>query len=151
VFALVADHAGRALESAFQFERLALQARTDSLTQLPHHGALREVLAGVASRLRAEMRGEAQVFRYGGEEFMVIVPGADGPALATVAERLRRGVGERPLLVGERTLSITCSVGTASLGARLNSAQSLVEAADGALYRAKAGGKNRVGGAPDRG
>lgn len=184
VFAMVADHAGRALENAHRFEEVARQARTDALTGLPHHGALWDalteaveaaqvtqtplgvamvdlddfkkvndalghlagdaLLAGVSSRLQAAVRGEARIYRYGGEEFAAVVPAADPDALARVGERLRRAVADRPVPVGETTVAVTCSVGVASLGSDAPHARALVAAADAALYRAKLAGKNRV-------
>jgi diguanylate cyclase (GGDEF)-like protein len=185
VFSLLADDAGRAIESAHRFEQMALRARTDSLTGLSHHGALMEelgqavasasrareplgvvmvdlddfkrvndsyghlvgdaLLAGVASRLRAAARTSESPYRYGGEEFTVVLPGADRAAAAAVGERLRRAVGDRPFAVGsEESLRVTCSVGVASLPEDGADAEALVAAADAALLRAKALGKNRV-------
>lgn len=185
VFMMVADHAGRALESARQYERLAHEARTDALTGLTRHGVLmvdlaREVqaalasgeplgmammdlddfkrvndrlghpagdalLAGVAARLQGVARGQEGVYRYGGEEFAVLIPSASRVAAAVVGERLHHAVSSRPFELGDHgTLPITCSVGVASLPEDAEDAGALVEAADAALLRAKAKGKNRV-------
>ena len=185
VFSLVADLAGRAIDSAYQYEQVARQARTDALTGLGHHGAMMEalkaavaeaksngtalgvamldlddfktfndtlghlagdaLLAGVASRLRSHVRPGETVFRYGGEEFLVLLPRVEGEALRAAGERLRAAVAERPFqLRADRTLGITTSVGLAALGDGIDYAKALIESADRALRRAKQTGKNRV-------
>jgi len=84
------------------------------------------------------------VFRYGGEEFSVLLPGAGPGDAAAAAERLRLAVCERPFELGRgRTLAVTCSLGVATLVPGRGAAE-LVEAADRALLRAKTEGKNRV-------
>jgi diguanylate cyclase (GGDEF)-like protein len=103
------------------------------------------LLAGVAARLRAHVRAGEAAYRYGGEEFAVLLPGVDAAALRAAGERLRRALGERPYPVGAgRTLAITCSVGLAALGPGVADAHVLIHAADQALLSAKAAGKNRV-------
>jgi diguanylate cyclase (GGDEF)-like protein len=182
VFGLIADHAGRAFAHAKSFEKLAQEARTDSLTGLGHHGAMMEavrdaltgdvertiglamidlddfkrvndelghragdaLLAGVAGRLSDQVRRGETPFRYGGEEFAILLPGIDRHALPHIGERLRRAISDRPFSVrADLALEITCSIGVASrlVGSNPNS---LIEAADAALLRAKAAGKNRV-------
>jgi diguanylate cyclase (GGDEF)-like protein len=183
VFALLADHAGRALEGARRYEQVAQDARTDALTGLGHHGVFMEelgravgraagralglvmidlddfkrvndtpghlagdaLLAGVAERMRGVVRTGESPYRYGGEEFAVVLPGADLRAAAAVGERIRRAVGGSPYAVSAGvSLSVTCSVGVASLAGAGHSAVDLVAAADAALLRAKAAGKDRV-------
>jgi diguanylate cyclase (GGDEF)-like protein len=103
------------------------------------------LLAGVAARLRGQVRSGETAFRYGGEEFAVLLPGADRAALEVLGERLRSSLAERPFPLGaERSHSITCSVGLAELGGTIADARGLIDAADQALLAAKAGGKNRV-------
>ncbi len=100
------------------------------------------LLAGVADRMRAVARQGEEPYRYGGEEFAVVLIGADAGTAADVGERIRRAIGGRPFPVGERdSVTVTCSVGVA---AGIVDAVGLVAAADGALLRAKAGGKDRV-------
>ena len=105
------------------------------------------VLAEVARRLTASVRGYDSVGRYGGEEFLVIVPGCDPKALVVSAERLRRVIADRPIDSTSGPIPVTLSVGLVSVDA--DNAEpvehiALVQAADSALYRAKAGGRNRV-------
>ncbi len=185
VFALVADHAGRAIENAQRFERIAKEARTDALTGLAHHGAMWEalagavdraqragsglgvamvdlddfkkvndglghlagdaLLAGVAERLRSELRNDAGVYRYGGEEFAVIVERCDEDTILAVGERIREATCARPFAIGDgRSAAVTCSVGVAALCGASPDGRSLIAAADEALLLAKARGKNRV-------
>ncbi|MEX1366508.1 MAG: GGDEF domain-containing protein, partial [Nannocystaceae bacterium] len=100
-------------------------------------------LVEVAERLRRVAR-VGSVFRYGGEEFTVLLPGADLADALRAGERLRVAVGESPLELGTGELMlVTCSVGVATLASRGTGAQ-LVEAADQALLRAKSSGKDRV-------
>ncbi len=103
------------------------------------------LLAGLAARMRGVIRGGEGVYRYGGDEFAVIVPGADRAAAALVGDRLRAAVSGQPYaLGGEHKLRITCSVGAASLPEDGEDATALIEAADAAMFRAKAGGKDKV-------
>ncbi|MEZ4222682.1 MAG: sensor domain-containing diguanylate cyclase [Polyangiaceae bacterium] len=106
------------------------------------------LLAGVAARLRGVLRAGQTPYRYGGEEFAVLLPSATHEALASVGERLRTAVAEHPFTVdAEHTLQVTCSVGMASL-APDDDAAALIHRADQALLLAKSSGKNRVVVAP---
>ena len=105
------------------------------------------VLAEVARRLTASVRGYDSVGRYGGEEFLVIVPGCDPKGLVVSAERLRCVIAESPIDSASGPIPVTLSVGLVSVGAGNSEPVehvALVQAADSALYRAKAGGRNRV-------
>lgn len=101
------------------------------------------LLIEVADRLRRVAR-VGSVFRYGGEEFTVLLPGADLADAVKAGERLRTAVGERPVEMGNGgQLPVTCSIGVATLAPRGTGAE-LIDAADQALLRAKSSGKNRV-------
>ncbi len=103
------------------------------------------LLAGISARMREVVRVGEKPFRYGGEEFAVILPNSDGEMAAAVGERIREAVGGRPFNAGAREdLAVTCSVGVASLPHDATDAQGLVAVADSALLRAKACGKNVV-------
>ncbi|MCA9650671.1 MAG: diguanylate cyclase [Myxococcales bacterium] len=101
------------------------------------------LLVEVADRLRRVAR-VGSVFRYGGEEFTVLLPGADLDDAVKAGERLRLAVSERPIEMGNGgLLPVTCSIGVATLAPRWSGAE-LVDAADQALLRAKGSGKNQV-------
>jgi len=105
------------------------------------------VLTEVARRLTASVRGYDSVGRYGGEEFLIIVPGCDPQGLIISAERLRAVIAESPIQSSSGPIPVTLSVGLVSVGAgNLKPVEhiALVQAADSALYRAKAKGRNRV-------
>ncbi|GGK92759.1 GGDEF domain-containing protein [Deinococcus radiotolerans] len=99
-----------------------------------------EVLQEVAQVLQREGRGRDRAYRYGGEEFAVILRDVPETSLTRVAERLRLAVQQLPLPVINHP--VTVSIGAASW--RPISPAQLVERADEALYRAKAGGRNAV-------
>jgi diguanylate cyclase (GGDEF)-like protein len=103
------------------------------------------LLAGLASRMRGVVRGGEGVYRYGGDEFAVLVPGADRAAAALVGARLHAAISGQPFSLGEaRALHITCSVGVASLPEDARAPTALVDAADRAMFKAKARGKDQV-------
>src|SRR5436190_3083621 len=105
------------------------------------------VLAEVARRLTASVRGYDSVGRYGGEEFLIIAPGCDPQGLIISAERLRGVIAESPINGTSGPIPVTISVGLVSVGpGSLKPFKhiALVQAADSALYRAKAKGRNRL-------
>jgi len=102
------------------------------------------LLAGLGRRLRAVLRAGESPFRYGGEEFAVLLPGVSHADLAGIGERLRRAVAGAPFPVdAERRLDVTCSVGL-TLSEPEDDTERFVERADRALFDAKHAGKNRV-------
>lgn len=104
-----------------------------------------EVLRTIAGLLRRGSRPSDVVARYGGDEFMVVLPGASGAAAYETAERLRRTVETYPLLAnGDIITSITMSVGVAAFPQDGTTAGALVEAVDRAQYLAKRSGGNKV-------
>ena len=108
------------------------------------HQAGDEVLRQMAGRLARSSRGGDLVFRYGGEEFLLALPHADGEAALRKAEALRQACSDTPIKLGEDTLRITVSVGVSVFPACGDSMETLIRAADEALYRAKHQGRNRV-------
>lgn len=99
------------------------------------------VLKAVALCLRDSLRQHDVPCRYGGEEFLAILPNTPGEGVGVVAERLRRTVED--LVVDG--LKVTISLGTATFPELpAENSDKLVEAADGALYRSKENGRNRV-------
>jgi len=112
------------------------------------HPAGDAVLVRVANRLGASMRAQEALGRYGGEEFLVVLPGTSHHIAMAVAERMRLAIASHPEVVGEATLNLTISAGVASTEAfPLASVEELINRADMALYAAKDAGRNRVAGA----
>lgn len=111
------------------------------------------VLAELSARLAAGLRPYDRVYRYGGEEFLVLLPGTSGDKARRVLDRLRRRIAAKEIREGETAVKVSVSIGVAEFAPR-RSIRRLIETADAALYRAKQGGRNRVelagpaGGAP---
>lgn len=101
------------------------------------------VLKSLASYLKGAVRQADVVCRYGGEEFVVLLP-QTSPGQATVlAQRLRRSISRLDIPLPEQSLQLSVSIGVACLEAGMD-ASTLLNAADAALYRAKQAGKNQV-------
>jgi diguanylate cyclase (GGDEF)-like protein len=107
------------------------------------HSAGDEVLIDVAATLKSQLRNIDMVFRYGGEEFLVVLSGTGREAAAMVGERLRHAVQELQCLAQGQPIEVSISLGCASLLAG-ESAESLLRRADSALYVAKRDGRNRL-------
>ncbi len=113
----------------------------DSLGHLAGDAVLREV----AARLRKHVRPYDYVGRYGGEEFLVVLPECPLRATQGAAERMQKAVFQEPVLLAEGPVNVTISLGvTGYAQGETDELQALIRAADGALYRAKAAGRNRV-------
>ncbi|MFT3720004.1 GGDEF domain-containing protein [Pseudorhodoferax sp.] len=109
------------------------------------HGAGDAVLRHVAAVLQARLRAQDMLGRYGGEEFLVLLPDTPLRGAARLAETLREAVEQAPCAYGGRSLAVTASIGASSMHmAPGDSVDPLVQAADLALYAAKAAGRNRV-------
>ncbi len=103
------------------------------------------VLVEVASRMRSALRSYDTVGRYGGEEFLILLPGCDTQRAEQQAERLRAAIAERPFTLPEGSISVTISIGVIAKECELcDSPSRLVRAADTALYHAKAAGRNQI-------
>jgi two-component system, cell cycle response regulator len=111
------------------------------------HPAGDAVLVAFARRVRGCLRPYDVLGRYGGEEFLLIAPGTRPAAEDGMFERARRIVAETPVVTAEGDIPVRVSIGVASLRAG-DSPDALLAAADTALYRAKAEGRNRVCYAP---
>ena len=112
------------------------------------HGHLHgdTVLAKAASIFKENVREVDLVSRYGGEEFVIILPDADKVEAAAVAEKLRSRVSKTrfPLADTQPNGKLTISVGVASYPSDAADGETLLDSADFALYRAKEGGRNKV-------
>jgi two-component system, cell cycle response regulator len=101
------------------------------------------VLRQTAQRLLVGLRPYDTVGRYGGEEFLILLPGCDADAGLALAERLRRGIAGEPVAEGGVAHSVTLSMGVATWDAQ-SPAGELLRRADQALYAAKSAGRNCV-------
>ena len=110
------------------------------------HDAGDEVLREFADRLKKSIRGIDLACRYGGEEFVVVMPDTDLGVATIVAERIRRRIAGEPFPVekGAKSLEVTISVGIAARVGPQDNASQILKRADEALYRAKRDGRNRV-------
>jgi diguanylate cyclase len=108
------------------------------------HQAGDRVLQEVAQCLRTQLRSQDHLARWGGEEFLAVLPGADAESVRRITERLREGVESLRVPIGDTEVQVTCSLGVASCGPRMASLDRLIREADSALYRAKRSGRNRV-------
>ena len=103
------------------------------------------VLRQVAQTLKEDLRNYDRVGRWGGEEFLLILPGTELKDAVTVAERLRsKTAAVQTSLENGETFSIHISLGTACTTGQFQSLAKLIDAADQALYQAKQSGRNRV-------
>jgi two-component system, cell cycle response regulator len=105
-----------------------------------------EVLREFSKRLRRSIRGIDLSCRYGGEEFVVVMPDTDRALAMTVAERLRKKVALEAFTIagGLRQIQVTISIGLASLDFPSDTPETILKRADVALYQAKNEGRNRV-------
>jgi diguanylate cyclase (GGDEF)-like protein len=102
------------------------------------------VLRQLAALLRGFVRGEDIAARIGGEEFAVLLPESALDAAIAFAERLREAVAAAPFQIGSQSHHLTVSIGLAQASPARGERSTLMQAADVALYRAKAEGRNRV-------
>ncbi|WP_280154808.1 diguanylate cyclase [Piscinibacter sp. XHJ-5] len=101
-------------------------------------------LVAVAQRLQAELREGDHLGRWGGEEFVALLPGASLDNAQHTSQRILRRVAADPVEVASGSVSVTVSIGIAVFDPLHDDIDSLLHRADTALYRAKANGRNRV-------
>ena len=110
------------------------------------HDAGDDVLREFAVRVRKSIRGIDLACRYGGEEFVIVMPETDLHVAGMVAERLRRSIAGEPFAVnkGTKRIEVTISIGLSTLELKGEVVADVLKRADTALYRAKHDGRNRV-------
>lgn len=136
-----------------RFKRFDIPRATVLMLDLDHfkrvndefgHAVGDAVLRHFAAIVRAELRKIDTGGRLGGEEFAILLVGADLTAAAVFAERLRNKVADTPLVHEGQAIPVTVSIGIAALDAGDASSETTLMRADAALYDAKRGGRNRV-------
>lgn len=108
------------------------------------HFAGDAVLRETAQRFRANMRAYDRIGRYGGEEFLVVLPNSDLEQTVHQADRMRMILAGRPMYVDGRELTVTASFGVTASDEMERTSDEYVRVADEALYLAKNAGRNRV-------
>lgn len=108
------------------------------------HPAGDKVIRAIAHLLRQRLRKMDAVGRYGGEEFVAVLPRCGREEAHLLMEDIRKRFCEISFTVGQKTFHVTLSAGIASLDASITRADQLLQHADAALYRAKSEGRNRV-------
>lgn len=101
------------------------------------------VLRETASRMRSAVRPYDEIGRYGGEEFLLVLPNCGTDAAVALGERLQKAISEEAIILDEGAIPITLSLGVATSEATIDMHEFLA-AADAALYRAKDNGRNRL-------
>ena len=107
-----------------------------------------EVLRQLGSVIRHSIRLVDTAYRYGGDEFLVLLPETDFAGAFVVAEKIRAGTEEMGLAAGDGELLTSVSIGLVSCPEDGTTAEELMIAADRAMYQAKSLGKNQVSGNP---
>lgn len=109
------------------------------------HAAGDAVLVGMAQRLQALLRQQDAVVRWGGEEFVLVLPGTSPDGMVILAERVLRTIAEQPFMVNQVPIRVTVSIGAVGypLAPELNW-EGTLRVADAAMYKAKQQGRNRA-------
>ncbi len=145
-FAFVMD---RAFSQAARYSRplSVLMIDSDNLKAVNDeygHEAGNDLLRLIAAGIKSQLRTTDVPGRYGGDEFVALLPDTGAHGACDVAERIRAAIARKPLELREKSVAITVSIGVASFPEDGRSADTLMERADAAMYRAKSEGRNRV-------
>ncbi len=110
------------------------------------HAAGDLVLKVISVAIKDVLRSDDEVFRYGGEEFCILLPNADINSATSMAERVRENIEAQIVndAIEGREIRVTASIGLSSVKFGADNLQELIEAADAALYESKRKGRNRV-------
>jgi len=146
-------HAMKVLDAELQRARRAGMPLSVVMMDLDHFKGVNDryghlcgdaMLTAVGTRMREVLRNSDMKCRYGGEEFLLVLPDTPGDGAAHVAESLRREIAKLQIVWNGEPVSTTASMGVTTAAAGEIDARALIGRADGALYRAKKEGRNRV-------
>ncbi len=145
-FSLIMD---RAFAQAVRYSRpvSVLMIDSDNLKAVNDehgHDAGNELLRLIATGIKSQLRSTDVLARYGGDEFVVLLPDTGTDGSRDVAERIRDSIARRPLELRDKSVSITVSIGLASYPNDGHGMDTIMQRADEAMYRAKTEGRNRV-------
>jgi len=112
------------------------------INDLHGHNVGDQVLSYVGDLIKSELRQVDIAGRYGGEEFVMILPQTDKNGAYITAERLRKSFYNNPLYYNYRNINFTVSIGVAEYHQSITSADEIIKIADNALYEAKDKGRN---------
>jgi diguanylate cyclase (GGDEF)-like protein len=145
-FPLIMD---RAFAQAVRYSRpvSVLMIDSDNLKAVNDeygHDAGNELLRLIATGIKSQLRSTDVLARYGGDEFVVLLPDTGTEGTHDVAERIRDSIARRPLELRDKSVSITVSIGLASYPNDGRGMDTIMQRADEAMYRAKAEGRNQV-------
>ncbi len=102
------------------------------------------VLTTVAIEAQRIIRAQDRLYRYGGDEFCIVIPGTSAAGAAKLGDRLIRKLQEAPVIINGQRVPVSVSIGIAAYPAHADGAEHLLERADRALFQAKEDGKGRV-------
>jgi len=108
------------------------------------HSVGDRVLGAIAGRIQRHVREADWFGRWGGEEFLCLLPGTLGSEAVRIAERVRADIMDQPIELAEATIAMTASFGVAAFPEDADTIEDLIRAADTRLYEAKRAGRNRV-------
>ncbi|MGH8519412.1 MAG: GGDEF domain-containing protein, partial [Panacagrimonas sp.] len=108
------------------------------------HEAGNRLLRQLANAMQAELRATDVPARYGGDEFIVLLPETPAKGATDVAERIRAAIGARPLAINGQQILTSVSIGLACYPEDGRTLDALAARADRALYQAKQEGRNKV-------
>ena len=147
-------HIDQVLEEEFRNSWSSKQPLSIIMIDIDHFKAINDqyghdegdkALLHIASLLKQSLRKHDIVARFGGEEFLVVLPKTIMKDALVIAERIRRSIEATPLSVGHKKVTLTVSLGIAAIPAIWpKSKEELTKCADTALYEAKGKGRNRV-------
>jgi diguanylate cyclase (GGDEF)-like protein len=115
------------------------------------HKAGDAVLTAIGETLLTTLRASDVRSRWGGEEFLLVLPDSNAEQAQRASENLRQRIANTPVEIGQRVISVTASIGLTLSRPRENDIQQLIGRADTALYEAKRRGRNRVAFVPSGG